>query len=260
MCDNTTEYEHEGVAADTDDDDDEADENATIELEMQSLLSCQSSSENDEQHDRRNNSFNIHIPPSSPMSTLTTPLPNDDASKRPKLKRGHHHHHHHHPDPEVFITKTLSQIDLLEDDFDEFTHKKLLPVPIQIALEENIFGWSHLLSDVLGHILYPLISAILTYQAISLCYYAFDVYHDNNGHNVDDDDEGNQQQQQQQQLSPLFIGVRNVLTVASLIASYRTVRRRRKVWLTRYDPKLISSVDRDTEMGRKWALAAVHHP
>ena len=163
-------------------------------------------------------------------------------------------------DPEVFMTRTLSQIDILEDDFDEFTHKKLLPVPIQIALEENIFGWSHLLSDVLGHILYPLISAVFTYQAISLCYYAFNVYDGRSASSY------HQQQQQQQQqhnngekeedqsksLSPFLVGVRNLMTVASLIASYRTVRRRRKVWLTHYDPKLIYSVDRDTEMGRKW--------
>ena len=48
----------------------------------------------------------------------------------------------------------MDAMDQLEDELDVNTYNDLVPLPVRLALEENVFGWNHLLSDIVGHILY----------------------------------------------------------------------------------------------------------
>ncbi len=151
---------------------------------------------------------------------------------------------------EEFMTRTLKHMDNIEDEFDELTHKRLLPIDLQIALEEGVFGWSHLMTDVLGHIFYPIGSAWITYKIITFVYFSFGLPLELPADNGEDD---NVTQVESNEALVWFLGaLRNVWTFASLVVTYRTVRRRRKIWLSHSDKDDLRVVDEETKMGRKW--------
>ena len=194
------------------------------------------------------------------MNTCMVNKPSPLGNRKHSLNQCHsngneksrHRHHEFTDNAEEIMARTLTHIDTIEDEFDELTHKRLLPVNLQIALEENVFGWSNLMSDILGHIFYPLISAWVTYKVITFCYDSFGLLKTAETNDDSLDSLDLTQVQANQGFDTFLIGLRNIWTLASLITTYRTVRRRRKVWLTHSDKKSLQAVDRTTKMGHKW--------
>ena len=212
---------------------------------------CISGSIGGNSNKRNNDHHNFHDSSSSSPSPSSN---KNGENGNSKLQR-RNSRHRHHEDAEEIMARTLTHIDTIEDEFDELTHKRLLPVNLQIALEENVFGWSNLISDVLGHIFYPLISAWITYKLITFCYESFGLLQSEDESNSSDgtDEDVNQVQVQvNHNFETFLIALRNVWTMGSLITAYRTVRRRRKVWLSHSDKKSLQAVDRTTKMGHKW--------
>ena len=164
----------------------------------------------------------------------------------------------------------LSTLDRFEDEFDQQAYVDLIPLNIRMALENQIFGWNHLYSAALGHILMPLAAYLLTNWCISFIglrgvhcqsqpirYMWFlctlhKVYHFEE-HEPDYDVRFG--------MNLISFGyLRFILSVWSAISAFRTIRRRRKVWLhhqaTEYfrDNTIahlnMEEADRETLMGR----------
>ena len=54
----------------------------------------------------------------------------------------------------------LEAVDRIEDELDS---QIALPLRIRLFLEENLFGWDHLSSDIIGSLFYPLFVSIAQY-------------------------------------------------------------------------------------------------
>ena len=59
--------------------------------------------------------------------------------------------------------QVLELIDRIEDDWDKATYEELVPLDIRLAVEDKIFGWTHLTSDVLGHMIFTLGAFLVVY-------------------------------------------------------------------------------------------------
>ncbi len=160
----------------------------------------------------------------------------------------------------------LSTLDRFEDDFDREAYEELIPLNIRMALENQIFGWDHLYSAALGHVMFPIIAYTLTAWTISLiglrgvgCEKRFawnctmhKIYHLG---------------EYESNYKPLFgmsigsfIAFKTFLALWSALNTFRTIRRRRKVWLhhqvTEYFRRdtvahsNMEQVDRETLLGR----------
>ena len=121
----------------------------------------------------------------------------------------------------------LHSLDLIEDELD--THAtELLPLSFRLALEQNLFGWSHLVSDILvGHVLFISAVAFLTYYLISwICL-------NNSRHPIlewlhlySPDTSTTSGGQPIWGSTNTFCALRTSLTVVSAILTFRTIRRR----------------------------------
>lgn len=96
--------------------------------------------------------------------------------------------------------KILSLVDQMEDEFEEHTYEELLPIEIKLAIEKNVFGWSHLTSNILGHVAF-------TAGAFGIVYLIL------------------------WRMAPSYLWLRWITAVWAAGSSYRMVRRRRQVWL-----------------------------
>ena len=61
----------------------------------------------------------------------------------------------------------MEVMDFLEDEIDEHTYDDLIPLQIRMALEDQVFGWDHFLSNILGHVVYTVGSYLLTFWLIT---------------------------------------------------------------------------------------------
>jgi hypothetical protein len=95
--------------------------------------------------------------------------------------------------------KLLQVMDHVEDEWDELAYDQLVPLEVRLALEEQVFGWSHLTSDILGHVFFTLGAFFLAFGILRLLTSA--------------------------------VWLRWLLSIAAAVSSFRTVRRRRRVWL-----------------------------
>jgi hypothetical protein len=59
--------------------------------------------------------------------------------------------------------QVLKVMDRLEDDWDKATYEEVVPLEIRLALEERVFGWTHLTSDILGHLGFTLGAFLIVY-------------------------------------------------------------------------------------------------
>jgi len=160
----------------------------------------------------------------------------------------------------------LSTLDRFEDDFDQQAYEELIPLNIRMALENQIFGWDHLYSAALGHVLLPLTAYMIIYWCVTLIglrgincpkrytwnctvhkFYQFEEYEFD--------------YQPMFGISMAFFGfIRIVLALWSALSTFRTIRRRRKVWLhhqaTEYFRRdtiahlNMEQADRETLLGR----------
>jgi len=137
----------------------------------------------------------------------------------------------------------MEVMDYLEDEIDEHTYDDLIPLQIRMALEDQVFGWDHFFSNILGHVGFTVGSYLLTFWIIT-----FVVLHElpwgNHIHDGFDDglENGGVPTGSAATTTPrsnnpwgmpheLFSFVRTALSLGSAISTFRTIRRRRRVWL-----------------------------
>jgi hypothetical protein len=102
---------------------------------------------------------------------------------------------------EVAEEQILKAIDRMEDEWDEHTYEDIVPLEIKLALEDVVFGWSHLVSTFIGYTLFTVSAFLLTYAGL---------WHFTQ--------------------SPVGHWVRGPLSLVAAWTTFRMVRRRRKVW------------------------------
>jgi hypothetical protein len=174
----------------------------------------------------------------------------------------------------------LEAVDRIEDEIDEWSFKHVVPLPIRLFFENYVFGWTHLCSDILGHILYPLLCSLMTYYLYTWLIFGFGGKQGESSvfsklldivSRLSDDVQG-----KSHDISPHpkqlhnFISthdsslrlLRVLLTVSTAIITFRTVRRRVRVWLrnpygsrgyirdSQYRDLEVEDVDRTTLLGR----------
>jgi hypothetical protein len=93
----------------------------------------------------------------------------------------------------------LNAMDLVEDGWDERAYEDVIPLEVKLTIEEAVFGWSHLISSILGHTLFTL-------AAFAAVYYAC------------------------RTVLPSYVYLKWILAAGAAVSSFRMVRRRRKVW------------------------------
>jgi hypothetical protein len=135
-------------------------------------------------------------------------------------------------------------MDLLEDEMEVHAYEDLVPLEVKLALEENVFGWTHLTSSVLGHTAFTLGAYWLVYQGVTWLdqVLGFMNYATRN---------------------PAYLDfLRISLALWAAINTYRMVRRRRQVWFrAAYGSKaykqdearrrqMVQETDRTTALGR----------
>lgn len=102
---------------------------------------------------------------------------------------------------ELAEEKILNVVDRFEDEWDGHTYEEIVPLDIKLALEETVFGWSHLCSEFIGYFVFTFGAYAITY----VCLYHFTQ-------------------------TPRLTWVRWMLSLFAGWSSFRMVRRRRKVW------------------------------
>lgn len=93
---------------------------------------------------------------------------------------------HHHPSANDFIENDIDEMDVqdeifsllnqFEDKYDEQTYDEFVPLSIRLALETQVFGWTHLFGEIFGHIFLHcrcLLTHILVYQFYWVAIYTF---------------------------------------------------------------------------------------
>ncbi len=145
-----------------------------------------------------------------------------------------------------FEYQFFSTVDKIEDEFDRNSYEQLIPLNIRMELENRLFGWSHLYSEAIGHVLFPLLYYYVTFCFVSVvglrysdeacmskeedcqcgwfCTYQKVSFHGRNG-------DENQYEPIFGISTKLFILLRQIFSVWSAFNAFRTVRRRRRVWL-----------------------------
>ena len=126
-----------------------------------------------------------------------------------------------------FTDPLMHAVDFLEDEIDGHTYDDIVPLSVRLALEEQVFGWSHLFSDIAGHIVYTAGWALFTFWMFTW----LSLGREEGGPSLF-------RNRRQPFYEPRF-GLsfstfnlaRNVLTLLSAISAFRTVRRRKRVWL-----------------------------
>lgn len=97
--------------------------------------------------------------------------------------------------------QVLELIDRIEDDWDVATYEDLVPLEIRLAVEDKIFGWNHLTSNVLGHLVFTLGAFLIVYVIV---WYPTEKFQ--------------------------MIWARWLASLTAAISSFRMVRRRRQVY------------------------------
>ena len=131
-------------------------------------------------------------------------------------------------------------IDLIEDEVEAHAYDDLVPLDVQLALEDKVFGWTHLTSSIVGHTLFTYGSYWLTFQWITVVYDHLAITEE----------------------MVWATWLRTCLCVFAALATFRMVRRRRHVWFrsaygskSYYDGaerrrKQVAETDRTTALGR----------
>lgn len=150
----------------------------------------------------------------------------------------------------------LSTVDKIEDEFDRNAYEELIPLSIRMELENKVFGWSHLYSEFLGHVLFPLVYYLSMFWFVSVVGLRYVSNNDNDngqdgcsskcgwyctfqkGSFHGDTASQSTTSACQYHFEPifgisirLFLIIRQTLSIWSAFNAFRTVRRRRRVWL-----------------------------
>ena len=152
----------------------------------------------------------------------------------------------------------------MEDDMEVYGYDDFVPLEIKLALEEKVFGWTHLTSTVLGHVLFPLGAYLVVVSAIPWIwnYLLVDSGSDKENDNVGDHDKNYNHSRNHSNRRGCFEVIRNIWGLLLAMITYRMVRRRRRIWFrTSYGSKAyqndslrrsqqVQDTDRTTPLGR----------
>lgn len=131
-------------------------------------------------------------------------------------------------------------IDRIEDEVEVHAYDDLVPLDIKLALEDKVFGWTHLTSSIIGHIFFTGGAYWLTFQIVSIAF----------GHAPITN------------MEAWVSWLRTFLCLWAAITTFRMVRRRRHVWFRsaygssayKLDAerrrKQVAETDRTTALGR----------
>ncbi len=131
-------------------------------------------------------------------------------------------------------------IDRIEDEVEVHAYDDLVPLDIKLALEDKVFGWTHLTSSVIGHILFTGGAYWLTFQIVSIAFEQVSITN----------------------VEAWASWLRTFLCFWAAITTFRMVRRRRHVWFRsaygssayKQDAerrrKQVAETDRTTALGR----------
>lgn len=103
----------------------------------------------------------------------------------------------------------LKAVDRFEDQVEDRAFNELLPLHIKLALEDRVFGWSHVSSTILGHVVITVGAYYATYFCLG--FLPFELYilcHASVAHSI-----------------------RVFVSLTAALLAFRFVRRRRRVWL-----------------------------
>jgi hypothetical protein len=162
----------------------------------------------------------------------------DDTDIDPNDPRRHHRVMH------AVVDTTMQVMDYLEDEIDTNTWNKLddfVPMQLRLAIEDQVFGWDHFLSSILGHVGYTLGSYVATYWLVTFVVLRRVPRIDGGGGGGDDYDENVGDLRPWGMPYELFVFLRTVLSIGFAISTFRTIRRRRRVWLPRHTASSSSS-------------------
>ena len=120
----------------------------------------------------------------------------------------------------------MEVMDFLEDEIDGHTYDDLIPLQLRMALEDQVFGWDHLASNILGHLGFTVGSYLLTFWVIT-----FVVLRQAPWGGTGGDDPHPRSNNPLGMPHGLFALLRTTISVGAAISAFRTVRRRRHVWL-----------------------------
>jgi hypothetical protein len=141
------------------------------------------------------------------------------------------------------ILQLIHVIDRFEDEVEAHAYEDLVPLDVKLALEDKVFGWTHLTSSFLGHVAFTVGSYYLVYELVTLmCDHELCFEVDKN---------------------PSYYNfLRGALAFWAAFSSYRMVRRRRRVWFrAAYGSRaykkdaarrrtMVEETDRTTTLGR----------
>jgi hypothetical protein len=131
-------------------------------------------------------------------------------------------------------------IDRIEDEVEAHGYDDLVPLDVKLALEDKVFGWTHLTSSIVGHVFFTCGSYWLTFQWVTIAFNRVAIFDD----------------------AAWKIWLRNFLCLWAAVATFRMVRRRRHVWFrSAYGSKSyiedaerrrkeVAETDRTTALGR----------
>mmetsp|Transcript_26181 Transcript_26181/g.62210 ORF Transcript_26181/g.62210 Transcript_26181/m.62210 type:complete len:1015 (+) Transcript_26181:173-3217(+) len=130
----------------------------------------------------------------------------------------------------------LEVMDFLEEETDGHTCDDLIPLQLRMALEDQVFGWNHFLSNILGHVAYTLGSYLITFWIITfvvLREVPWGGHHADNAGSCASDDGCQSGGDNRPWGMPhtTFSLLRTCISLASAVSTFRTIRRRRRVWL-----------------------------
>ena len=149
----------------------------------------------------------------------------------------------------------MEVMDYLEDEIDEYTYDELIPLAIRMALEDQIFGWDHFFSSMLGHIAYTLGSYFLTFWFVTFLWLHEVPWGDGK---VDEVTDTTTKSNPWGMPHGLFPFTRTALSLFSAISTFRTIRRRRRVWLhpSRGDDRKKHSLEEADQRARRFVLGS----
>jgi hypothetical protein len=139
-----------------------------------------------------------------------------------------------------YDSQIFEVVDRIEDEIEAHGYEELVPLEIKLALEDKVFGWTHLSSDILGHVFFTVGAYLCSYIVATEIQLQFHPFSSDR----------------------IFSWTRLLLSLWAAVSTFRMVRRRKKVWFrAAYGSKAykqdevrrrasVAETDRSTMLGR----------
>lgn len=159
----------------------------------------------------------------------------------------------------------LDVVDRIEDQVEAHVYEDLVPLEVKLALENRIFGWSHLTSNILGHVTYTAGSFLIAYFTLTQVYL---FYHNHKRHGEGQEYDNTHNDTGSARSSHIldddywFKAIRFAVSAVCAFNTFRTIRRRRNIWFrsaygtneyhkdSKRRKDMVRETDRTTLLGR----------